>query len=200
MQEALAPLPDEQTGLPPRILVKGRHGYFMVIDNDLMVSLAMRFYGEHGEMEWHFLKRFFKPGFVALDIGAHLGTFTVPFARAVGQTGKVIAFEPQPFIHECLQATILLNKLPNVILRRTCVGNAAGLLEIAEPDYNQAGNFSGLPFGEDTFTQVLFTEKRISAPCVRLDDTFNESRLDFIKLDIEGMELDALKGAEKLIA
>jgi FkbM family methyltransferase len=183
----------------PKLLVRTRHGFYMVLETDVLVSKSLYVYGEHHENEWQLLKRFIEPGHIILDIGANLGTFTIPFARAVGQSGKVIAFEPQPVINECLRTTVMLNKMPQIEVHRACVGNDTGMLDIVEPDYTRWGNFSGLPFREDGYNEVRFQEKHIQAPCVRIDDLFKEPRLDMMKLDIEGMELEAFEGAEKTI-
>jgi FkbM family methyltransferase len=183
-----------------KLLVKGRHGSFVVIPEDLIVSLSMLYYGEYHEHEWQFVKRFLKPSQVIVDAGANLGTFTVPFAKTVGELGKVISFEPQPVIYGCLKETVALNQLTNVELHHCCVGNGDYELEIAEPDYSQPGNFSGVPFKEEGFTEVKFSPNRIRTQCVTLDGVLKDSRFDFLKIDVEGMELEVLQGAEKSIA
>jgi FkbM family methyltransferase len=184
---------------PEKILVRGRHGYFMVPANDLVIGLSLMKYGEICEFEWQFVKRFIKQGDVIVDAGTHLGTFAIPFARHIGPTGKVIGFEPQPFIYECLMDSIMLNKMPYITIHHCCVGNVARDLEIATPDYNQAGNFGGVPFTEAGYDEAHFTKQMIKTHCVRLDDMFDESRFNFLKIDVEGMELEVLQGAEKSI-
>jgi FkbM family methyltransferase len=183
-----------------KLLVKGRHGSFVVIPEDLIVSLSMLYYGEYHELEWQFVKRFLHLSQVVVDVGANLGTFTVPFAKTVGELGKVISFEPQPVIYGCLRETIAQNQLSNVELHHCCVGNGNYDLEIAEPDYSQPGNFSGVPFKDEGFTEVKFSQGRIHTHCVTLDSMLKGSRLDFLKIDVEGMELEVLQGAEKSIA
>src|SRR5262249_18920380 len=144
-----------------KMLVRGRHGQFVVIPEDLIVSLSLLYYGEYHEFEWQFVKRFLNVSQIIADAGANLGTFTVPFANTVGPYGKVISFEPQPVIYGCLKETIALNKLDNVELHHCCVGAAPAELEIAEPDYNKPGNFSGLSFRESGYSEVQFSESRI---------------------------------------
>jgi FkbM family methyltransferase len=181
------------------MLVRGRHGFFVILPDDLIVGMSLLIYGEYHEMEWQFLKRYIKHGQTIVDMGANLGTFTVPFAHAVGPKGKVISFEPQPVIFECLKNTIALNKFQNVELHNACVGNEETTLEIFEPDYASPGNFSGVPFREAGYGEVVFSNKRITVPCTRLDSVLAGQKVDIIKADIEGMELEALMGAENAI-
>ncbi|HVY13036.1 MAG TPA: FkbM family methyltransferase [Alphaproteobacteria bacterium] len=185
---------------PEKLLVKARHGQFVVIGEDLVVSLSLMYYGEYHEHEWQFVKRFIDYSQVIVDAGANLGTFTVPFSKAVGPYGKVISFEPQPLIYECLRETIALNKLENVELHQACLGAAPGEFEIPEPDYNTPGNFSGVPFDEPDFDEVRFSQHRIRARCVTLDSVLNGRRLDFLKIDVEGMELEVMQGGAGAIS
>jgi hypothetical protein len=80
------------------------------------------------------------------------------------------------------------------------VGNGDYELDIFEPDYSQPGNFSGLPFKEEGFHEVRFSSNRIKTRCVKLDDVLKDSRFDFLKIDVEGMELEVLQGGEQSIA
>ncbi|MBI3420190.1 MAG: FkbM family methyltransferase [Proteobacteria bacterium] len=197
---AALPIPQDSSPPPEKMLVKGRHGQFVVIPEDLLVSLSLLYYGEYHEHEWQFVRRFLSFSQVVVDAGANLGTFTVPFSKAVGPYGRVRSFEPQPVIFECLRETVAQNRLDNVTLHNLCLGREACTLEITEPDYTQPGNFSGLPFRETGFTEVKFSQNRIRAECVTLDSVLAGSRLDFLKIDVEGMELDVLEGAKNSLA
>lgn len=185
--------------MPETLLVKARYGDFYVLANDRLVSMSLMYYGELGQLELEVMLRFIKPGAVVADIGANLGGFTVPFARAVGAHGAVWAFEPQPVIFSYLQANVLLNKLPQVRLHRGCLGVHEEVLDIPEPDYNQEGNFSGQPFKEEGFWEVRTTPYKVQASVKKFDDVFTAPRLDFMKIDVEGMEFDVLQGAQRAI-
>ncbi|NDE90611.1 MAG: FkbM family methyltransferase [Alphaproteobacteria bacterium] len=183
---------------PGKTLLLTKHGYFLAINHDVMVSLSLIKYGELNELEWELMKPFIKPEMVVVDAGAHLGTFLVPIARRIGPKGKVIGFEPQPVIHESLISAISLNKITNADIHNCCIGNSNDALEIDEPDYTRIGHFSGLPFQED-YNDVRITGKKLQSRIERLDDVFHEPRLDFIKIDVEGMEKDVLLGARESI-
>ncbi|MBY0428134.1 MAG: hypothetical protein K2Q32_02825, partial [Alphaproteobacteria bacterium] len=96
---------------PGKTLLRTKHGYFLAINHDLLVSVSLMKYGELCELEWELMKPFLKPEMVVVDAGSHLGTYLVPFARRVGPNGKVIGFEPQPVIFESLKTAVALNKV-----------------------------------------------------------------------------------------
>lgn len=185
--------------VPPNMLVQTRHGPFYVLANDRLVSLSLMYYGELGQQELDFMLRFIQPGDGVADIGANLGGFTVPFARAVGAQGSVLAFEPQPVVFGYLRANITLNHLPQVALYNFCLGAREETLVIPEPDYCKEGNFSGQPFKEDGFWEVATTANQIHSACHRFDDVFTGTRLNFIKIDVEGMEFEVMQGAARSI-
>ena len=132
-------------------------------------------------------------GGVALDVGAHLGTWTLPMARAVGETGRVHAFEPIPFLNEALRKTALANGLNQVALDGRALGSAAGSsnFTIARGSHGRGNlGMSGLgerPDGGETI-QVEVTTLDSFALERRLD------RLDFVKIDVEGLEAQVLAG------
>ena len=189
---------------PGKTLLRTRHGYFLAINHDLLVSVSLMKYGELCELEWELMKPFLKPEMVVVDAGSHLGTYLVPFARRVGPKGKVIGFEPQPVIFESLQSAVILNKVAeNTVIYNACIGDMGEdnthYLTIEEPDYNHIGHFGGVPFAEAGFKEVSRTNKTVHSEVKRLDDFFKEPRFDFLKIDVEGMERDVLTGGENTI-
>lgn len=87
--------------------VPGRYGKISFFSSDLVIGRSLRTYGEWAENEIRFLLRSVHPGDTVLDVGANIGTHTLAFARAVGVSGKVWAFEPRPEIFRVLDANIL---------------------------------------------------------------------------------------------
>lgn len=185
---------------PGKTLLRTRHGYFLVLNHDILISVSLMKYGELCELEWQLMKPFIQPGMVVVDAGTHLGTFLVPFARRVGPRGKVIGFEPQPVIHECLMTAIALNKVTdNTLVHPCCIGNSNQTLNIPEPDYDHVGQFAGLPFNEAGYDEAKMSQRSITTNVVRLDDVLSEPRFDFLKIDVEGMERDVLLGGATII-
>ena len=124
-------------------------------------------------------------GETAIDIGAHIGSYTLRLARGFRH---VIAFEPNPFTCHILRLNLQLNKIRNVRVEETALSDTNGV----SPLYLQrttGGNGSLNPhhygFKYDTLVQVKVR---------RLDD-FEIPELDLLKIDAEGNELRILKGA-----
>ena len=95
-------------------LIKGQHGLFNVLNNDEYLGQAIKEYGEYSEIELSLIQQIIKKGDYIFDVGANLGLFTIPFAKKVGNIGKVFCFEPQKFISKILRKNIDLNLLKNV--------------------------------------------------------------------------------------
>ncbi|MBS0624637.1 MAG: FkbM family methyltransferase [Verrucomicrobia bacterium] len=138
-------------------------------------------------MAEHF-QRYIRPGSVAIDIGAHIGTHTITMSRCAGPDGYILAFEPQPKISRELFMNLLLNRITNVKLYPIAIGAETGTIELRPlTPKNEGGTCLG---GSRTTGQYV--------PLRPLDD-FHLTNVSLIKADIEGMELDFLKGAKQTI-
>ena len=139
-------------------------------------------------------------GGVFVDVGAHCGMFTLLASSLVGPKGKVLAFEPSRREHERLVANIELNKLTNVITSTSAVADAAGEARLLIAEAGHAGhNTTSKRFA---YPAVRLAEA-VTVPTVTLDEAFAQhglDRCDVIKMDIEGGELPALKGAVGILA
>ncbi|MCM8536214.1 MAG: FkbM family methyltransferase [Lentisphaeraceae bacterium] len=171
-------------------LTNGRYGQFLYNVHDKIIGRALEAYGEWAQDELDLLKHFIKPGDTVIDLGANIGTHSIAFANFVGTTGKVIAFEPQRIIYQCLSANIALNSLMNVWAHPYGVSDEPSLIRMPQVDYTSEQNFGSISLRE--------TGNGEEVPIVRLDDFCQES-CSLIKMDVEGMEIAALKGAERLI-
>ena len=167
-------------------LTETRHGRMIVPPHDQYVGRSLIEYGEFSEGELRLFNHFVGEGAVVLDIGANLGAHTVPLAQRVGPTGVVIAFEPQPVLHQILSANLVLNSIPNTLAYAMALGAAEGECRIPSLDYSRPCNFGGVGVALEGDGEVV--------PMARLDD-FQLERVDFIKLDVEGFEAQVLAGA-----
>lgn len=142
-----------------------------------------------------FLKTNIKPGQIVLDVGSFLGTYAVFAARWVGTGGKVIAFEPTIANHAIISKHLQINDVQDrVQLIKAAVGERAGVVEFchyAEPYMNR------VPGPEKDIKALGVTKIQL----VMLDSICDELGLtpDWIRMDVQGLEFDVLKGARNII-
>ena len=171
-------------------LAKGKHGVFIYNRHDIFIGRALEFYGEYSEHEVELFRQLLRPGDTVIEVGANIGAHTVPMCRFVGSTGRVIGFEPQNQVFQILNGNLAINSLSNATVFRLGVGAENTTTRITEFDYSQQGNFGNASF--DTNAGELIS-------VIRLDDFSDWDSLRLLKVDVEGMELAVLQGAENLI-
>lgn len=135
-----------------------------------------------------------------LDIGAHIGTYSIPIAKDIQNSGgKVIAFEPQRIVYYQFCGNIILNRLDNCIALNKAVGSYDGTVSIPEIDYNNNNNVGAFSlnkeYRERHNIEGCMLEKKNSVPITRVDSLHLEKSPSLIKIDVEGLELNVLKGA-----
>jgi len=167
-----------------------RYGRMLFNVHDVYIGRSLELYGEFSEGECEVFRQLVRPGWTVLELGANIGTHTVVLAKLVGQAGRVIAFEPQRIVFQTLCGNVALNDLLNVDCYLQAVGEKAGSAIIPPLDYTKDNNFGGLGLG--TY------QNGSSVPVVTVD-SLELSDCQFIKMDIEGMEREAILGAKKTI-
>ncbi len=139
-----------------------------------------------------------RPGSVAIDIGASLGEWTVPLARAVGAAGRVLAAEPAPRSAAALEATLTANALHHAQVVRCAVGDHEGSAALAVPVVTSARSDTGT-----ARIGAAGAGHQVLSVCLRtLDSLASEHRLDqvdLIKVDVEGHERRVLDGAASML-
>jgi FkbM family methyltransferase len=129
--------------------------------------------------------RYWKPkkDAVIIDGGAYRGMYSIYASKLIGDGGKIYAFEPNPSNLKQLKEHLALNGCTNVVPVEAGLWNEAGTQKISSEDANSS------QFSDTATTQIS----------VETIDSFMEkeglARLDFVKMDIEGAELEALEGA-----
>ncbi len=137
---------------------------------------------DHDQSIFNVLDKFIKPGDVALDLGAHIGTHTLWYSNRVGFEGKVICYEPNPHAFLCLKYNCM--GLKNVELNNMAIGKKQGFVDVIDWPDNHG---------------MAYTKEGKSIPLINIDSLKLE-KLDFIKIDCEGAEPDILEGAKETIA
>ena len=166
---------------------------FNISKNKSSVSKSLVFQKDYEFNETKLVKELIKPGWTVIDIGANFGWYSIHFSQLVEQNGKVFAFEPVSETHEELNLNINLNSCQNIKAFDFALGNKEGNISFGAP------NFDG---GSLVSSEFLKYSKRIQTTMRKLDDVIKEQKINkvnFIKADIEGGELNMLKGAEKLL-
>ncbi|MCK9988202.1 MAG: hypothetical protein AzoDbin1_04674 [Azoarcus sp.] len=177
----------------PLVRARCRDGIVTMPLFDRYITLSLLLYGEYSPREAALLSSWLRPGDTAVDVGANLGTLTLAMARAVGNTGRVIAFEPQTSVHACLQQTLADSGIGHVELHRRAVGATAGHAFVPRLDLARPANFGGVSIADADEGDGEEVE------LARLDDLDLPS-CRLLKIDVEGRELDVLRGASGLIA
>jgi len=136
-----------------------------------------------------------KRGAVVVDAGARIGTFAAKVSAAIGEEGRIIAIEPEPRNFACLRKNIEANSLKNVIAIQKALWSQKQRLQIY-----LSGNAAAHSVYHDSFYSS--TGNSISVEADTLDDILEGlgiESVDFIKMDIEGSEIEAFKGMRRTL-
>ncbi|HBB68204.1 MAG: hypothetical protein A2X28_11350 [Elusimicrobia bacterium GWA2_56_46] len=179
--------------LAPRtdIAVRSPEGILYADSPDRLLAALLWKKTMPSSLEYSVYARFIRPGMTVLDIGANIGFFTLLFSRLAGETGRVIAFEPDPDNFRLLRKTLDANNRKNVECEQKAVseGDGAEKLFLSE---EHRGDHRIFDSGDD--------RKSININTISVDGKLGpQGRADFIKMDIQGAEFRALAGMERTI-
>lgn len=154
-------------------------------------SLLLSVMGSFKPIETGVITRRVQSGATVLDIGAHIGYFTLLFARRVGPAGHVYAFEPEPHNYKLLVRNVGENGYGNVTCVQAAAHTANGSVTLYLANDNAADH--RVAPGEDD-------RETINVRALRVDDYLsNVAHIDFIKIDVKGAELSVLQGMNDLL-
>jgi FkbM family methyltransferase len=177
--------------------IKAKHGDFKILTLDMFISRYLEKYGEWSEPEVDLYKQIINKNFVVIEVGAHIGSHTVPLAKLAG---TVICYEPQRLIYQTLNHNIIKNNLTNVVTYMMGAGDENKTIQLTEINYNHYLKTKEQTNTGGTQLKTIVTDKGYKSAIVKLDDHLdNLAALHFIKIDAEFMEIQVLKGAQKLI-
>jgi FkbM family methyltransferase len=175
----------------PTVVVDSIFGPMVAFEGDFATRQIEEF-GAHTRNEIALLRLFVDAGELVYDIGAHIGSFAIPLAEAVGEQGKVIAVEAD------------VNNFPALwqnLRRRDLIGRVAPLCGVAG---GQAGRFTPRRVERHTSATYFVADPAgAAAVTFALDDLHacfaGGRRVAVIKIDVEGMELSVLRSAQRMI-
>lgn len=175
-------------------ILKTNHGFFLRIDPsiDKGVELSLHETGTYEKGILHYLSSVLNEGDCFVDIGANIGLMSIYAAQEVGDSGKVISFEAHPQTVELLIENISLNKLSNIQVQAFALGSTDGTSTIYDNWQVNRGGASLIVKTKDS--------KSFEIEIHQLDTIFPADLIPkVIKIDVEGFELEVLKGAKSLI-
>ncbi len=183
-------------------IVSSYHGSFKLkLDPRFFLEREILSKGKWEEHVLELIKYFIKPGFTCVDVGANVGLLTIAMAAQAGDGGRVYAFEPNSLTFPRLVDNINLNPVlrPRVVAEKLGIGNEQGFLHL----YQVAGGDGNAYMGKEMNPKLWNGEDAENFElCLitTLDDYFGEERdVHFLKMDVEGMELEVMLGGRKLI-
>lgn len=185
----------------PINLVLTRYGRQLYLPTDIYVGKSLDVYAEFSPEEGTLLYSLVK-GKNVIEVGANMGALTLPLAVSAKQ---IWAYEPQSFLAKLLATIPIFNGLSNLTVINKAVGAEAGTLHLPMFDYCVNNNYGG--YGQEFWDSAKAADfELVPVPVVTLDEEFLNKdlplggKIDFIKIDVEGMEADVLMGAKALLA
>jgi FkbM family methyltransferase len=174
------------TKLNPNFVIIDDIKYFLDKNDSLGLSITKI----HEESETKLIKKEIHEGDYVIDVGAHIGYFTLIFSKIVGEKGKVFSFEAEPSNFEILKKNLKENNIKNVICENAIISDKIGKLKLFTSD-SSTGN-------------RLFSDNKnkfIEIESNTLDNYFEKEmkKIHFVKLDIQGSEPLAIRGMEKIL-
>ncbi len=155
--------------------------------DDKVITPIMFKHRRWEELETQWFVKSIRPGDTVVDIGANIGYYAVIAGKLVGDTGRVVAFEPDPASFALMQRNLALNGLSNVTVEQKAVSNEYGSIRLYLADKNKGDHRIYQPKGE--------SRPYIEVEAIALDDYFDgQPAPDFIKVDTQGAEIAIFRG------
>jgi predicted RNA methylase len=154
--------------------------YGWMLFNGPYIGKCFELYGQYSEEEVRVIRNFVRPGATAIDIGANIGDLTLPMALCAGETGRVYAIESHSDNYHVLCANLALNEIKNTKAINAFIADSA--------DVDTGG-----PWGRYGYVSETWQPPILSV------DALNLQSCAFIKIDVDGKELEVLRSASETI-
>lgn len=168
-------------------------GRFFHLEKDKYIPESLVKYDGWENEIYDECKKHLKPDSNIIEVGAHIGTHTIPLAKLIPK-GFIYAFEMQRFIHQILCTNIILNTCGNVHTYQEAVSNQNGEIKVGLVDHTTHDNSGNIRI------QDIMLKEGYPLYVTTLDHKFKFlNKVDLIKIDVECHELEVLQGAYELI-
>lgn len=171
-----------------RNLYRTSEGHLFWLDNISVVDSSIIKSGYFEKESSQIVKKLIKPGYVIIDVGANIGYYSVIFAKLTGATGRVFAFEPTKLFYDALSNNLHENNVKN------CVIYNLGLSNVKQRKTIQISN-SSATLHEPNIKNVVAKENINLVTLNTFAKKEKITRVDFIKVDIDGHEPHFMEGA-----
>ena len=179
----------------PTAVIKLPFGKIFVDVRDIGIGKPLFLDHEYEPAETAFMQRFIQPGMVILDIGANIGYFTALATSRLKKSGVIHAFEPDPHNYSLLQKTVADQKTNLVQLHHCALGDTNGTVELFHSPVDNYGDHRVYGSHSGTHPSVV-------VPMKIGDDllaSIGTNAIDFIKIDVQGFEVQVLRGLANTI-
>ena len=201
--------------LPEIEFISANNNNYLLMKNNDLIGQELRAHGDFSKSERICCEKLLadKKNVAVLDIGANIGTFTIGVAKFLENTdSRLICFEPQRIVFQQLCANIFLNQLSNVHAFNLAVGEKNQIVNLPIIDFHKSSNPGGFSVNDDirdhlnkeyqkgttaknTFQNTISEKMQI----ITIDSLNIEDEIAFIKIDVEGGELEVLIGAKNTL-
>lgn len=162
-------------------------GHPMLLDlGDPGISRTLLLFGTREQEHVEIMRRVLQPGMTVLDIGANIGFYALLELELVGETGDVVLVEPSPQNVELLQRNLGLNSFHDVVVHPVAVSDRSGTRPFTMSTFSNLGTFHDLD--AESTAGVLEVET------VTVPQLVGDGKLDLIRMDVEGHEVEVLNG------
>ena len=158
-------------------------------------GLALSIFKIYEPNQTEIVKKYVHEGDIVIDIGAHVGYYTLLMAQLVGENGKVYSFEPDPVNFQLLKKSVEINGFENVVLIQKAVSNITDKVKLFLGDDDSAINrIYDAKLGD--------TKESIDVESITIDEYFkeNDELINFIKIDSEGSEVKIVNGMKQFLS
>lgn len=178
----------------PVRMVAAKHGDLVYNQYDQWIGRSLEHYGQYCDQEIELFRYFIQASDTIWEIGANTGSQSVALAKMVPD-GLYFGFEPQIELFKLFTTNLTLNNCENATPLNLALGAEKAIITLPKLDYHASNNFGGMSM----IGRQNLDEDGFKVPQERADDLTHIAAPNFIKIDVEGMEIDVLHGAKQTI-